>query len=126
MAYAVIEFVEGDGTVATLYRLQGGEPTGPSGVMDPLSALIEETADQMLAQGSPGALYMAQLFTTRERAAGREVRVLGGDGEMGITQEDARALEGRGYLYEVQFGKAGERTVPSVRQRAIGDVRKTG
>lgn len=126
MSYAVIQFLEGDETRATLYRLRGGEPTGADGVMDPLSALIEETADQMVAQGSPGALYMAQLFTARERAAGREVRVLGGDGEMGITPEAVRALEGSGYLYEVQFGKPGERTVASVRQRAIGGVRKTG
>lgn len=119
MAYAVIQFVEGGARKATVYRLSDGHPTGPDGVMDALSALIESTSHQMLAQGSPGALYMAQLFTAHEREAGRPIRVLGALGPLGITPAGAAALQGAGFFYEVHFGREGERTVPGVFQRSI-------
>lgn len=121
MAYALIQFAEAGERKATLCRLDGGHPTGADGVMDPLSAFIEETSHTMLGQGSPGALYMAQLFTAREQEAGREIRVLGGTGPLGITVEEVQGLEGQGFYYEVGVGKPGERSVPMVLQRAIGD-----
>ena len=121
MAYAVIQFCEAGERKATLVRSERGQPTGEDGVMDPLSAFIEETSPTMLRQGSPGALYMAQLFTAREVEAGRPVRVLGGAGELGITLEEMEALEGKGYIYEVTFGREGERTMPSVLVRPLGE-----
>ena len=120
MAYAVIQFTESGEPQATLYRLTSGQPTGPDGVMDPLSHLIESTSQQMLGQGSPGALYMAQLFVAREREAEREIRVLGAEGTLGISAEEAGRLEGPGFFYEVTFGRVGERSVPAIFQRAIG------
>lgn len=120
MAYALIQFTEAGQPKATLYRLRNGEPTGPAGTMDALSALIESTSGQMLGQGSPGALYMAQLFLAREREAGRDTRLLGGEGPLGISAAAARDLEGSGFFYEVSFGREGERSVPGVFQRAIG------
>ena len=121
MAYAVIEFLEAGEPRATLCRPDHGQPTGADGVMDPLSAFIEETSRTMIGQGSPGALYMAQLFTAREVEAGRAIRVVGGRGELGITSEEVRALAGPGYLYEVIVGPEGDRTPPSVLVKAPGN-----
>jgi hypothetical protein len=122
MAYAVIQFCEAGERVATLVRPRDGQPTGADGVMDPLSAFIEESSPTLLRQGSPGALYMAQLFAAREVEAGRPVRVLGGAGELGITLAEVEALSGRGFYYEVTFGRSGERTVPAVLVRPLGGV----
>jgi hypothetical protein len=122
MAYAVIQFLEAGERKATLCRTENGQPTGADGVMDPLSIFIEETSHQMLTQGSPGALYFAQLFAAREIEAGREVRVLGGTGEMGITGAEMEALSGQGYYYEVSVGREGERAVPQVLASGIEDV----
>ncbi|HEU4454068.1 MAG TPA: hypothetical protein VFR81_13455 [Longimicrobium sp.] len=121
MAYAVIEFLEAGEPRATLCRPDHGQPTGADGVMDPLSAFIEETSRTMIGQGSPGALYMAQLFTAREVEAGRAIRVVGGQGELGITAEEVRALAGPGYLYEVIVGPEGDRTPPSILVKAPGN-----
>ena len=118
-AYAVIQFVEAGERKATLCRTSGGQPTGEDGVMDALSAFIEETSPTILGQGSPGALHMAMLFAAREREAGREIRVLGGEGPMGITPSELEALEGQGYFYEAHFGRPGERGMPLVLQHAI-------
>ena len=114
MAYAVIQFLEAGERKATLCRTENGQPTGADGVMDPLSIFIEETSHQMITQGSPGALYFAQLFAAREVEAGRPLRVLGGQGELGITPAEMEALTGQGYYYEVSVGKEGERAVPQV------------
>jgi hypothetical protein len=122
MAYALIQFVEEGRPVATLCRLEHGQPTGADGVMDPLSAFIEDTAPTMLRQGSPGALYMAELFTAREHEAGREVRVVGGAGPLGISAGEVKALEGRGYHYLVTIGREGTRDQPSVHVRAVHDT----
>ncbi|MDQ3555378.1 MAG: hypothetical protein M3409_01175 [Gemmatimonadota bacterium] len=119
MAYAVIHFVEHGEPKATLVRTVRGNPTGPDGVMDPLSALIEESSEQMLLQGSPGALYMAQRFVQREQEAGRPIRVLGGKGPLGILADEVAVLRGSGFLYEVSFGREGERSVPGILQRPI-------
>ena len=119
MAYAVIHFVERGEPKATLIRTENGGPTGEEGVMDPLSALIEESSQQMLQQGSPGALYMAQRFVQRERDAGRAVRIVGADGRLGISADEVAALQGPGFLDEVSFGRDGERTVPGVLQRPL-------
>jgi hypothetical protein len=121
MAYAVIQFCEAGERMATLCRTEHGQPTGQDGVMDPLSAFIEETSPTMLRQGSPGALHMAQLFTAREVRAGRPIRVLGGAGELGISLPEMEALEGQGYFYEVTFGREGERAVPAVLVRPLGE-----
>jgi hypothetical protein len=121
MAYALIQFVEAGERKATLVRTEHGQPTGADGVMDPLSAFIESTAGPMLGQGSPGAAYMAQLFTAREVEAGREVRVLGGAGPLGITLEEVRALRGAGFYYEVSVGREGTRDVPTVLVRPLGE-----
>jgi hypothetical protein len=117
--YAVIQFREGSERRATLYRPENGQPTGAEGVMDRLSAFIEETSPTLLRQGSPGALYMAQLFTQREVEAGRPIRVVGGAGELGISVEELRGLEGRGYFYDVSFGRKDERTMPTVLVRPV-------
>jgi hypothetical protein len=119
MAYALIRFVEAGEARATLCRTRDGQPTGPTGVMDALSAFIEQTAPRVLREGSPGALYMAQLFVMREHAAGREIRVVGGDGPLGISAAGVQRMEGVGYFYEVRFGREGARDMPSVLQRAI-------
>lgn len=126
MAYAVIQFVEAGERKATLCRTSGGEPTGERGVMDALSAFIEESSPTILRQGSPGALHMAMLFVARERQAGHPVRVVGGDGKLGITAEEVRTLEGTGYFYEAHFGRPGERTMPLVLQHALEAPRKDG
>jgi hypothetical protein len=121
MAYAVIEFTEAGQTKATLFRTENGQPTGPDGVMDPLSAFIEETSHRLLGQGSPGALYMAQLFAAREQEAGRPIRVVGGSGPLGITAGEVQALGGAGYHYLVTFGPEGDRsTPPSVHVTPLG------
>ena len=112
MAYGVIQFLEDGKRVATLVRLENGQPTGADGLMDRLAGFIEETSPQMLAQGSPGALYLAELFTARELAAGRPLRVLGGTGALGIPVREVEALTGDGFYYELSVGPAGDRTAP--------------
>ncbi|HYH82236.1 MAG TPA: hypothetical protein VEX86_20675 [Longimicrobium sp.] len=121
MAYGLIEFLEEGEGRAMLVRTRNGQPTGADGVMDPLSAFIEETSPTLLRQGSPGALYMAQLFAAREQEAGREVRVVGGAGELGITAAEVEGLTPPGYLYEVSFPREGERGQPAIRTRALGE-----
>lgn len=119
--YGLIEFLEDGEGRAMLVRTQKGQPTGADGVMDPLAAFIEETSPNLLRQGSPGALYMAQLFAAREQEAGREVRVVGGAGELGITAAEVEQLPPPGYLYEVSFPREGQRGQPSIRARALGE-----
>lgn len=126
MAYALIRFTEAGETQATLCRTEHGQPTGADGVMDALSLFVEEASPTMLRQGSPGALRMAQLFMASERAAGREARLVGGEGSLGIgPAEVERLLEGpeRGYLYELTVGRPGERSVPTVLMRPVRDGR---
>ena len=119
MAYAVIQFQEGGEPRATLFRPDHGQPTGADGMMDQLSAFIEETSPTMLRQGSPGALYMAQLFATREVEAGRPIRVVGGEGELGITAAQVQASEGQGFFYDVSVGRKDERTMPMILVRPM-------
>lgn len=126
MAYGVIQFVEAGQRVATLFRPEHGQPTGADGVMDPLSAFIEETSPRLLRQGSPGALYMAELFTAREHEAGREIRVVGGQGPLGISAEEVQKAQGEGYFYEVRFGPEGDRTTPPTVHVTPVQVRKEG
>jgi len=123
MAYAVIQFVEGGERTATVCRLAEGHPVGPEGVMDALSAFIEAHSPTILRQGSPGALHMAMLWVAAEREAGREVKVMGGEGELGIAAAEVQALEGQGYFYEVHFGRLGERSMPLVLQHALDTPR---
>jgi hypothetical protein len=124
MSYAVIQFVEGGERKATVCRPHRGQPTGPDGVMDALSAFIEGYSPTILRQGSPGALHMAMLWVAEERNRGRDAKVLGGEGELGIAPEEMRALEGQGYFYEVHFGRPGERSMPLVLQHALDAPRK--
>lgn len=126
MAYAVIQFVEAGERKATLCRTSNGQPTGAEGVMDALSAFIEESASTIVGQGSPGSLHMAMLFVAREREAGQEIRVLGGEGPLGITPAEVEALEGQGYFYEAHFGPEGDRSMPMVLQHALEAPRKEG
>lgn len=124
MGYGLIEFTEDGRGCAMLCRTDHGQPTGADGVMDPLSAFLEETSPQMLRQGSPGALYMAQLFLARERDAGRGTRVVGGEGELGIAVNEVKALQEsdeRGWLYEVSFPRKDTRGMPSIHVRALGE-----
>lgn len=121
MAYGVIQFVQAGRRVATLVRLDDGQPTGKDGVMDVLSAFIEETAPRMLRQGSPGALYMAELFTAREVQAGRPIRVLGGQGELGISVDEVQALTGRGYFYDLNIGPEGDRSPPTLHMTPLSE-----
>jgi hypothetical protein len=121
MAYGLIEFLEEGEGRAMLVRTQNGQPTGADGVMDQLAALVEETSPTMLRQGSPGALYMAQLFAARETKAGRAIRVVGGAGELGITAAQVEQLDGAGYLYEVSFPREGQRGQPTIRVRALAE-----
>ena len=119
MAYGVIVFLETGEPRATLVRVENGGPTGADGVMDPLSAFIEETSPTLLREGSPGALHMAQLFTAREVEAGRQIRVVGGSGPLGISADEVQALDGQGYVYEVTFGPAGSRDQPTVHMHPL-------
>jgi hypothetical protein len=121
MAYGVIQFVEAGQRIATLVRTDGGEPTGEFGVMNMLAAFIEETAPRMLRQGSPGALYMAELFTAREVQAGRPIRVLGGQGELGISVEEVQVLAGQGYFYDVNIGPEGDRSPPTLHMTPLSE-----
>ena len=114
MAYGIIQFIEGGERKVTLVRTTDGNPTGPDGVMDPLSQLIEESSPAMLREGSPGAQKMAMVFFAREQQAGRELRILGAEGEWGITAAEIEALSGQGFYYEVDVGAPGERSVPRV------------
>ena len=114
MPYGVIQWVEKGQRVATLVRTEHGQPTGADGVMDVLAAFIENTSPTLLRQGSPGALYLAELFTAREVQAGRTIRVVGGHGELGISPEEVQALTGRGYFYEVAVPGQGDRSPPTV------------
>jgi hypothetical protein len=119
MAYGIIQFVERGQRRATLVRPTGGQPTGADGVMDPLSRFIEDYSPVILREGSAGAEKMAMLFFTREKEAGLDTRVLGAEGELGISAEELDALEGNGHFYEVDFGPPGERSVPSIHARGI-------
>ena len=121
MAYGVIQFVEAGRRVATLVRTENGQPTGKDGVMDVLSAFIEDTAGRMLRQGSPGGLYLAELFTAREVQAGRPIRVVGGAGELGMTTDEVEALEGRGFFYDVVVGAEGDRSPPTVHMTPLSN-----
>lgn len=114
MAYGVIQWVERGRRVATLVRVQHGQPTGADGVMDVLAAFIEDTSPTLLRQGSPGALYLAELFTAREVEAGRAIRVVGGQGELGISAEEVQALGGEGFFYEVSIPPQGDRSPPTI------------
>jgi hypothetical protein len=114
MAYGVIQWVERGRRVATLVRTENGQPTGADGVMDVLAAFIEQTAPQVLRQGSPGALYLAELFTAREVQAGRSIRVVGGQGELGMSADEVQALTGDGYFYEVSIPPEGDRSPPTI------------
>lgn len=114
MAYGIIQFVEKGERKATLVRPEQGHPTGEDGVMDPLSRLIEESSPAMLREGSPGATRMAMVFFSREQEAGRPPRILGAEGDWGITPAEVEALQGRGYYYEVDVGAPGERAVPRI------------
>lgn len=124
MAYGVIQWVEKGQRVATLVRTEHGQPTGADGVMDVLAAFIEQTSPTLLRQGSPGALYLAELFTAREVQAGRDIRVVGGQGELGITPEEVGALEGRGFFYEVAVPSEGDRSPPTVHMSPLRPVVK--
>lgn len=124
MAYGVIQFVEAGERKATLCRVENGQPTGADGVMDPLSAFIEETAPRFLRQGSPGALYLAELFTAREVEAGRAIRVVGGQGELGITPDEVAALTGRGFFYEISIPAEGDRSPPTVHMSPLEAVKR--
>jgi hypothetical protein len=124
MSYGVIQWVERSRRVATLVRTEHGQPTGADGMMDVLSAFIEETSPRMLRQGSPGALYMAELFTAREVQAGRPIRVVGGSGELGITPDEVAALTGRGFFYEVSVPAEGERSPPTIHMSPLRPLGK--
>jgi hypothetical protein len=119
MAYGIVQFAEGGERRVTLVRRENGQPTGADGLMDPLSALIEHYSPLILREGSPGAEKMAMLFFAREQEAGRELRILGAEGEWGISAEEIERLDGTGYYYDVDFGRAGERSVPRVLARGI-------
>ena len=114
MVYGIVQFVEGGERKVTLVRPENGQPTGPDGLMDPLSALIEHYSPLILREGSPGAEKMAMLFFAREQEAGRALRILGADGEWGISAREIEALDGEGFYYDVDFGRPGERSVPRV------------
>lgn len=114
MAYGIVQFVEGGERKVTLVRTAGGHPVGPDGLMDPLSAFVEESSPAVLREGSPGARVMAMAFFDRELKAGRELKILGAEGEWGITPREVEGLEGEGYYYDVDFGRPGERSVPRV------------
>lgn len=114
MPYGIIQFVEEGERRVTLVRPTGGQPTGTDGLMDRLAELIEHYSPLILRDGSPGAEKMAMLFFAREHDAGRALRILGSDGEWGITPAEIEAIEGDGYYYDVDFGRPGERSVPRV------------
>jgi hypothetical protein len=114
MAYGVVQWVERGRRVATLVRTDHGQPTGADGLMDVLSAFIEEVSPRLVRQGSPGALYLAELFTAREVQAGRPIRVVGGAGELGISAEEVRGLEGAGFFYELAIPPEGDRSPPTI------------
>lgn len=114
MAYGVVQWNERGARVATLVRTESGQPTGADGLMDVLAAFIEEMSPRLVRQGSPGALYLAELFTAREVEAGRTIRVLGGQGELGISAEEVQALDGEGYFYEIAIPPEGDRSPPSI------------
>lgn len=119
--YGLIEFLEEGEGRAMLVRTKNGQPTGADGVMDHLAAFIEETSPTLLRQGSPGALYMSQLFTAREVEAGRAIRVLGGQGELGISVDEVQALTGRGYFYDVNIGPEGDRSPPTLHMTPLSE-----
>ena len=114
MAYGIVQFVEDGHRKVTLVRPENGQPTGADGLMDPLSQFIEHYSPLILRDGSPGAEKMAMLFFAREQEAGRPLRILGADGEWGITAAQIEALDGEGFYYDVDFGSPGERSVPRV------------
>jgi hypothetical protein len=119
MGYGVIQFMEAGRPVATLVRTEHGQPTGADGVMDALAAFIEQTSGTLLRQGSPGGLYMAELFTAREVEAGRDIRVVGGQGALGMGADEVGALAGEGYYYEFVVGAEGDRSPPTVHMTPI-------
>lgn len=114
MAFGIVQFTEGGERKVTLVRPTNGQPTGADGLMDPLAAFVEASSPALLREGSPGATTMAMAFFERERKAGRPPRILGAEGEWGITAAEVEALEGRGYHYDVDFGRPGERSVPRI------------
>lgn len=122
MAYGVIQFVEAGRRVATLVRMDHGQPTGADGVMDVLAAFIEDISPRLLRQGSPGGLYLAELFTAREVEAGRPIQVLGGQGELGISVDEVQALQGTGFFYDVIVPAEGDRSPPTIHMTPVSEA----
>lgn len=112
MAYARIEFTEGEQPQAIVYRYAGGEPEGEDQMLGALADFLQETFARRAERGSPGAERLAAMFVAWDAArSGRDP--LDCD-DLGIAVE-ALALEGSGYLYQVSCGRRGDHSgLPSV------------
>lgn len=105
MAYARIEFTEGEEPQAIVYRYAGGEPEGETQMLAALTGFLQETFARRAERGSPGAERLAAMFVAWDAARS------GGDpldcDHLGISVE-APEFDGSGYLYQVSCGRRGD------------------
>ena len=124
MAYARIEFSEGEEPQAIVYRYEGGEPQGDGQMLAALADFLQDTFARSGECGSPGAERIAAMFVAWEAARS------GGDpldcDYLGISRE-ALELEGPGYLYQVSCGRRGDRSgLPSVAAQPLNTGSESG
>ena len=105
MAYARIEFTEGEEPQAIVYRYEGGEPQGDGQMLAALADFLQDTFARSGERGSPGAERLAAMFVAWE-AARSEGDPLDCD-YLGISRE-ALELEGPGHPYQVSCGRPGD------------------
>jgi hypothetical protein len=58
--------------------------------------------------------------------AGRPIRVLGGQGELGMTADEVQQLSGSGFFYDVVVGAEGDRSPPSVHMTPLSQAPRKG
>jgi hypothetical protein len=112
MAYARIEFTEGEEPQAVVYRYAGGEPEGEDRLLAKLAEFLQATFARRAEHGAPGAERLAAMFVAWDaaRSAGDPLDC----DHLGVSVE-ALDIEGAGYLYQISCGRRGDRSgLPSV------------
>jgi hypothetical protein len=122
MAYARIEFTEGEEPQAVVYRYAGGEPEGKDRLLSRLGEFLQATFVRRAEHGSPGAERLAAMFVAWDAACSAE-DPLDCD-HLGVSVE-AQEIEGSGYLYQISCGRRGDRSgLPTVAVQPLSQASK--